>query len=120
MELYRSMLHYHSIWKHMRKITKKEIEKRATIELVIYLENQIEKITRQSEIELEKQNKLRKKQGIHQKARIDPNSLKKAINFINLKGHCQSPKKAGGIKKEGEKYVKHTPEKSKDQEVEIL
>jgi len=77
----------------MRKITKKEIEKRALIELVIYLEKQIEKITRQSEIELEKQNKLRKNQGIHQKARIDPNSLKKAINLINLKGHCQSPKK---------------------------
>lgn len=103
----------------MRKITDREIRKRTVIELTMYLEKEIEKITIQTINEIDKENKQRIKQGISPKIRIDVNSLKKAIKTINSKKYCNLPERAGGNKKVGEKNDMHTQNNKKQPGVEI-
>lgn len=93
------MLCYHSIWKHMRKVTTRCIEKRAVIELTNHLERHIENIVKQSEIELKRLNYLRKKQGVYNKKRIDRDCIVNVIKNINQDQYSLLPKKAGGTKK---------------------
>lgn len=85
------MLHWHSIWKHMRKLTNREIEKRAVWELLSYLEDLIERVIQQCEVELQEQNKRRELQGLYKKARIDGNCVQDAIKTINSKEHSNLP-----------------------------
>jgi hypothetical protein len=84
----------------MRKITKKEIEKRAIMVIINYYEPQIKNVIKQSVKELEKINKVRDAQSLDPKKRINENCIKNAIKTINSKHDYYLPKKAGGKKKE--------------------
>ena len=95
------MLHWHQIWKRMRKLTKKEIEKRAIMEVIDYFEPQIDAVIKQSAVELDKLNECRIAQSMDPKIRIDQYCIKNAIKTINSKNDSHLPKKAGGtIRKE--------------------
>lgn len=56
----------------MRRLTKREIEKRAVMEIISYFEPQIDAVIKQSVVELERINGLKEIQGLHTKVRIDP------------------------------------------------
>lgn len=103
------MLHWRQIWTHMRKLTKREIEKRAVMEIINHFEPQIDAVIKQSVVELERINDLKEIQGLHQKVRIDQDCIKKAIKTINSNDDVDSPKKGGRYQKIGEKNVLHTP-----------
>lgn len=104
------MLHWYTIWKHMREVTDKEIEKRAVMEFVYYFENQMDKVIHQSAKELDKLNELKKIQGLHQKIRIDKDCIRNAIKTINPKEYSPSSEKTGGtIEKKEKKSKKHLP-----------
>jgi hypothetical protein len=92
----------------MRRITKKEIEKRAIMEIINYFEQQIDAIIKQSVIELRKINELKKIQGLQTKKRIDQDCVRNAIKTINNNGHSSPSERTGGkIKKETEPEI-HT------------
>jgi len=67
----------------MQKLTGKSFEKMAVMELIIYLENQVDQIALQSIKELNQLNKLRKIQGLYQKNRIDRLCISSAIKHLN-------------------------------------
>lgn len=77
------MFHWHQVWKHMRVITKKDIEKRAIWELIDYFEDQVNMVIQQSLIEHKNLNELKKLQGLDPKVRIDKDCIKRAIQTIN-------------------------------------
>jgi len=77
------MFHCHPLLKHMQDLTGRNIEKLAVLELIIYLEKQVDQITLQSIKELERLNKMRKTQGIYQKNRIDRLCITSAIKHFN-------------------------------------
>lgn len=95
------MFHWYQIWRRMRELTNKEIEKRAVMEIINFFEPQINAVINQSAIELEKTNKLNEMQGLPKKKRIDHDSIKKAIKTINLNGHMQLPTEGAGDDIEG-------------------
>jgi hypothetical protein len=104
----------------MRKITGKDIEKRAVMELIMYFETLIDKVIIQSKKELEQLNSQRKIQGLYEKSRIDAESVRRAIKNLNAGEYPPSSTRTGGlIQQESEKNVEHTPEK-KDLGVEII
>ena len=105
------MFHWHQIWKHMRKITKREVEKRAVMEIIDFFEPQIDAVIKQSTIELEKLNELRKLQGLDSKVRIDRDCIKNAIKNINSNEYSFLSKKTGGILKKKEKAIEKHPQK---------
>lgn len=111
------MLHWHSVWKHMRELTNKEVEKRAVMELINHLENQTDLIIKQSLIELHKLNELKEIQGQYSKMRIDKNCINNAIKTLN--GNCFSPlpNRTGGIKKGKKIDKKHLPKNDMNVEV---
>jgi hypothetical protein len=86
----------------MREITGKEIEKRAIMEIIDYFEPMIINVIRQSEIELQKLNEIKKMQGINSKVRIDKECVINAIKNINMDNHSKSVSfdTGGMIKKE--------------------
>lgn len=84
----------------MRKLTNREIEKRAVMELITYFEKQVERVILQSKIELTKLNKMKRIQGIYQKTRIDKDCIVNAIKSINSNKHSSLLQKAGGEKLE--------------------
>jgi hypothetical protein len=90
----------------MHKITNKEIEKRAIMEIINYIESKIDAIIEQSVIELEKLNECRKAQGLDPKNRIDKYCIKNAIKTINSKHNPHLHKNAGGKKRKEIKYYK--------------
>ena len=97
------MFHWNQVWKHMRMMTNKDIEKRAIWELIDHFETQIDAVVKQSLIELEKLNELNEIQGIDPKARIDKYCVRNAINTINSDEYSSASEGTGGIiKKEGE------------------
>lgn len=91
------MLHWNQVWKHMRDLTKRDIEKRAVMEFICYFEKLIDRIILQSVKELDKKNKLYKIHGLKQKQRIDSECIRYAINTINSNGHSSLSKRTGGI-----------------------
>ena len=95
----------------MRKITKREIEKRAVMEIINYFEPQIDSVIKQSVVELEKINDLKEIQGLHPKIRIDQDCIRNAIKTLNSNSDYESQKNGGKYKKIGEKNVLHTPKK---------
>jgi len=103
------MLHWRQIWTHMRRLTKREIEKRAVMEIINYFEPQIDSVVKQSVVELEKINDLKEIQGLHQKVRIDQDCIRNAIKTLNSNSVCELHKNGGRYKKIGEKNVLHTP-----------
>lgn len=106
------MLHWHQIWKHMRKLTGKEIEKRALMEIINYFEDQIDVVIKQSVIELDKINELNKIQGLEIKKRIDRKCIRGAIKTINSNNYSYLPEKTGGKLEKKEKInEKHLPKK---------
>lgn len=52
------MLHWTQVWKHMRDLTNRDIEKRAVMEFISYFEKQIDLVISQSVKELDKKNRL--------------------------------------------------------------
>jgi len=93
----------------MRKITNKEIEKRAIMEIIDYFEPQIDAVIEQTVVELDKLNECRLAQSLDPKIRIDQYCVKNAIKTINSKNDSHLPNKAGGmIRKEKKDYEKHT------------
>ena len=114
------MIFFSTVLKHMHSLTGRDIEKRAVMELINYFETSIDKVIIQSEKELELLNSQKKIQGLHQKSRIDAESVRRAIKTLNASAYPLSSEKTGGlIQQESEKYVEHTPEK-KDVGVEII
>ena len=53
------------------------------MELIIYLEDQVDEITKQSVEELQQLNKLRTLQGLYLKNRIDRTCISQAIKHLN-------------------------------------
>lgn len=90
------MLPWYTIWKHMRHISGKDIERRAVLELILFCEDIIEKITHQSVIELENLNRLKEMQGLYQKKRIDEICVKNAVKHLCNEGHPLNRRKTGG------------------------
>ena len=107
------------VWKHMRDLTERDVEKRAIMEFITYFEKQIDLVIEQSAEELEKNNKLYEIQGLKQKQRIDWACVREAIKTINNDGHSCLSGRTGGKKKEGENYEKHTPKHQTDKGVGI-
>ena len=90
----------------MRKLTNKEIEKRAVMEVINYFEPQVDELIKQSAVELEKLNKCREAQSMHQKIRIDGLCIKNAINTINSKKDSYLQSYAGGNKEKNGNFLK--------------
>lgn len=101
------MLKRNQVWKHMHKLSNKEVEKRAVMILIQHIEKIVDEIIFQGVKELDKSNQLRKIQGIDKKKRLDEYSINAAINNINLKQDISSTK-IGGEKKEKEFFEKQT------------
>jgi hypothetical protein len=76
------MFHCHPLLKHMQELTGMNIEKMAVMELIFYLEHQVDEIAKQSVEELQQLNKLRKIQGLYQKNRIDRTCISQAIKHL--------------------------------------
>jgi len=92
----------------MHNITGKEVEKRAIMELITYSEIQIDAIIKQSLIELNELNKLKRIQGLNIKTRIDSDCIRNAIKTINGNGHSSLPEREGGNKKERKNLKENT------------
>jgi len=102
------MFHWNQIWKHMRMITNKDIEKRAIWELIDYFETQIDAVIKQSVIELNILNKLNEIQGLDPKSRIDKECIRNAIKTLNSDGYSSMSERTGGITKREENFEKHS------------
>jgi hypothetical protein len=94
----------------MRKITNREIEKMAIMEIINYFEPKIDAVIKQSCVELDKINKKRKAQSIDVKLRIDRFCVQNAIKTINSKKNSQLQNKAGGLIKKRNKFCKKHPQ----------
>ena len=90
------MFHWNQVWKHMRMITNKDIEKRAIWELIDFFETQIDAVIQQSLIELEKLNQLKEIQGLDPKSRIDKYCIRNAIKTINSEEYSSESERTGG------------------------
>ena len=102
------MFHWHQVWKHMRVITNKDIEKRAIWELIDYFESQIDLVIQQSLIEHNKLNKLKEIQGIDTKARIDKDCIRKAIKTISSDDYSAMSERTGGMIERKENFENHS------------
>jgi hypothetical protein len=103
----------------MRKLTHREVEKRAVMKLIDHFESQIDAVIKQSVAELDKINELKIIQGLHTKKRIDQDCIKNAIKTINSNMHSNLSEKTGGNKKVGEINEKHPQKRQKKQGAEI-
>ncbi|HEC77343.1 MAG TPA: hypothetical protein ENI33_08850 [Thermoplasmatales archaeon] len=98
----------YSIWKRMRELTGKKIEKRAIFEIVNFIEEQIDKIILQSLEEFESLNEMRRIQGFYQRTIMDAECVKRAIKNIYPNNYYILPKRAGGDEgEEDRKENKH-------------
>ena len=102
------MFHWNQIWKHMREITDRDIEKRAVWELIMYFEDQIDAVIKQSLIELDKLNELNEIQGLDPKSRIDKYCVRNAIKTINSEDYSNMSEETGGNIEKKEKFEKHS------------
>jgi hypothetical protein len=108
------MLHWTQVWKHMRDLTNRDIEKRAVMEFISFFEKQIDLVISQSVKELDKKNRLCEIQGLRQKQRIDQKCIREAIKTINNNDHSSLSKRTGDViqkvKKESNKYSQENTE----------
>jgi len=108
------MFHWHQVWKHMRDLTNRDIEKRAVMEFIYYFEEQIDMVISQSARELNKRNELYRVHKLKQKQRIDSECVREAIKTINNNGHSSLSERTGGViqkvKKESKKHSQENTE----------
>jgi hypothetical protein len=90
------MLYWKQVWKHMRDLTCREIEKRAVMEFICYFKEQMNMVISQSAKELDKRNRFHSIQGLRQCQRIDSECVRDAIKTINNNGHSSMLERAGG------------------------
>ena len=103
------MVFCHPVWKRMRQLTGRKIEKRAVFELVNYIENHMDEIILQSVEELDKLNEMRKIQGVYQKVMIDQYCVQNAIKIINSHSFSFLPEQGGGDNREKKENIcKHS------------
>ena len=93
----------YSIWKRMRELTKRKIEKRAVFEIVNFIEEQVDKIILQSLKEFDDLNKARESQNMHKKVVLDAHCVKRAIKNIYSNNYYILPERAGGDEGEEDK-----------------
>ena len=101
------MFHWNQVWKHMREITDRDIEKRSIWELIMYFEDQIDAVIKQSLIELDKLNELNEIQGLDPKSRIDKYCVRNAIKTINSEEYSSESERTGGIVERKERIEQH-------------
>jgi len=94
----------------MRKVTGRNIEKRAVMEFICYFEEKMNMVIEQSVKELKKKNGLEGIQGLRPQERIDRGCIRKAIKSINNNGHSSMPGRAGGKKPKEKQDERHTQE----------
>jgi len=108
------MLHWTQVWKHMRDLTNRDIEKRAVMEFISYFEKQINLVISQSVKELNKKNRLCGIQGLRQTQRIDRRCVREAIKTINNNGYSDLSGRTGDViqevKKESKKHSQENTE----------
>ena len=98
------MFHWHQILKQMHKLTNREVEKRAIMELINFYEEEISAVIKQSEVELNKLNEIKQIQGLNTKVRIDRDCVRNAIKTIKSGSHSKSASNdAGGLIKKRKK-----------------
>ncbi|HEC76890.1 MAG TPA: hypothetical protein ENI33_06510 [Thermoplasmatales archaeon] len=96
------VVYWYSIWKRMRNLTNKKIEKDAVFELVNYIEDHIDEIILQCMEEFQTLNRCRRQQGSYEKIMIDRYCVRNAIKNINSQQICISSNEEGGDEKEKE------------------
>ena len=101
------MFHWYPVKKLIHNLTGKPVEKTAIFELTTYFEKEIKKVILQSKIELTKINKLKEKQGLYHKNRIDQDCIKNAIKSLNEKNisNPASTKDAGKVIKKRKESI---------------
>ena len=98
----------HAVWRRMRQLTGRKIEKRAVFELVCHVERQIDRIILRSMEEFEALNEARKVQGLRQKVMIDGTCVAHAIKNMYSDSIYIVPEKGGGERKEsGDNEERH-------------
>lgn len=91
----------------MRELTGKDIEKRAVMELIVYVENLIDQIVIQTTKEMEQLNEQKKIQGIYQKkCRITDEAVRRAIKTINVREYPLLSEMTGGTTPKNENESK--------------
>jgi hypothetical protein len=97
----------------MFKLTGKEIEKRAVMELITYVESWTDRIILQSMEEMERLNEQKKVQGIYPKKRIDDECVRRAIKTINNSAYpLMSIGTGGNTQKKEIDFEKHLKEEA--------
>lgn len=105
------MLYWTQVWKQMHETTGQDVEKRAVMELISYIEKHADRVIKQSGKELEKKNELFRVQGLRKKQRIDRECVKKAIKSINNEDNAILSERTGGSFSEAKrKKIKHPKE----------
>lgn len=98
----------------MHKLTGRDIEKRAVMETLYFIENIIDNIILQSSVELEKYNKSLQTQCLPKKSRINQYCVKRAIKSLNSNLFSSSLNCGGELKDKLEDKL-HLPEEKNSQ-----
>ena len=93
----------------MHDLTGVNIEKRAVMELILFIEEQLDMIILESRKVLDKRNQFCLIQGIRQKQRIDRECIREAIKTISYNSNSCLSERTGG-KKLKEKSETHSQE----------
>lgn len=112
------MLHWTQVWKHMRRLTGKDIEKRAVMTIITHVEAYIDELIVQSEKEQNKLNNNRRTQCIKEKKRIDDECINRAIKILAKNSIHDGHRNGGKKRKEGVKDETHSQYRE-HREVEI-
>jgi hypothetical protein len=98
----------------MYKLAGMPIEKRAVMEVICYLEEQMDLVIIESKKQLDEINEYRGVQKIRQKQRIDSECVRQAIKIINNNRDSSLPKRAGG------KFQKTESKKHSQENTEVV
>jgi hypothetical protein len=92
----------------MHNLTDVNIEKRAVMELILFIEEQLDMIVLESKKVLDKRNQFCLIQGIRKKQRIDRECIREAIKTISYNSNSCLSERTGGNKKERENLKENT------------
>lgn len=106
------MIYWNTLHKYIHRVTNKEVERRASIELADFLEKQVKNLVNQIGNMHNHLNKQREKQKLYTKKRIDKDCVEEVIKNLSLNNIIELPEKAGGKKEEKRKKNMQTPEKN--------
>lgn len=99
----------HAVWRRMRQLTGKKIEKRAVFELVAHVERHVDALIRRSMEAFSALNEARRVQGLRQKVMIDGVCVAHAIKNMYADSIYIMPEKGGGDRKErGDEEERHS------------